>query len=170
MANENKDLYYLHELTGYQVAEDYPDVRGWKVNDIDDRLIGKVDGLLVSKSAERVVYLDVEVDDGIIEAGHKVYGAPVTEVHEYLNKEGEDHLIIPIGMLDLDETEKLVRSNQITHETFAKASRFSKGADIDREYEAAVYKSYRPESTDTPVRDSNDFYDRSEFKKTKDAD
>ncbi len=62
MTEKNKDLYNLHDLSGYKVAEDYADVRDWEVIDVDKRTIGKVDGLLVSKQAERVVYLDVEVD------------------------------------------------------------------------------------------------------------
>ncbi|MDQ6890962.1 MAG: PRC-barrel domain-containing protein [Bacteroidota bacterium] len=70
MADKNKNLYYLHELSGYKVADDYPDVRDWKVEDANGRLVGKVDGLLVNKTAERVVYLDVEVDKSIIEEGH----------------------------------------------------------------------------------------------------
>jgi hypothetical protein len=32
------------------------------VKDANNRIIGKVDHLLVNKTAERVVYLDVEVD------------------------------------------------------------------------------------------------------------
>ncbi len=167
MADENKDLYYLNELSDYKVAEDYPDVRGWEVKDADNRTIGKVDNLLVSKSAKRVVYLDIEVDEAVIEAGHDTYGESAANgVHEYLNKEGEDHLIIPIGMVNLNESEELVHSNQVTHETFAKTSRFNKGEVINRDYELLVYGSYLPKSTDTRVEDDKNFYDRKEFKKS----
>jgi hypothetical protein len=167
MADENKDLYYLHELSGYKVAEDYPDVRGWEVKDTDNRTIGKVDGLLVSKSAERVVYLDVEVDKAVIEAGHEVYSATVNGVHEFLNKEGEDHLILPIGLATLEEDNKLVYSDSLTHETFAGASRFSKGATISREFEIVVFGQYRPELMDLIAEQNNDFYNRKEFKTRK---
>nr|WP_294894958.1 hypothetical protein [uncultured Pedobacter sp.] len=66
MKDENKDLYYLHDLSDYKIASDYPDFRGWKLQDTAHREIGTVDGLLVSKSAERVVYLDIEVNEDLI--------------------------------------------------------------------------------------------------------
>jgi len=71
MTTKNKNLYYLHELSDYKVASDYADVRDWEVVDADKRTIGKVDALLVNKEAERVVYLDVEVNASLIEAGHE---------------------------------------------------------------------------------------------------
>lgn len=95
MKNENKNLYYLHELSDYKVADNYSDVRDWEVVDSDGRYIGKVDALLVNKEAERVVYLDVEVDRSVIEAGHETYSQPSNEgVHEFLNSDGENHLIL----------------------------------------------------------------------------
>ncbi len=67
----NKHLQYLDDLSDYKVADEDPDVRGWKVKDINDRTIGKVVSFLVNKEAKRVRYLDVEVDESIIEEGHK---------------------------------------------------------------------------------------------------
>lgn len=29
--NKNKNLVYLDELSGYKVASDYPDIKGWDV-------------------------------------------------------------------------------------------------------------------------------------------
>jgi hypothetical protein len=46
----------------------------------------------------------------------------------------ENHLIIPIGMVIIDEKNKLVNTNQIDSSTF-KANRFKKGDVIDFEYE-----------------------------------
>ncbi|OAQ38741.1 photosystem reaction center subunit H [Pedobacter psychrophilus] len=162
MKNENKDLVYLHDLSGYKVAKDYPDVRDWDVQDNDFRKIGKVDALLVSKIAERVVYLDVEVDESVIEEGHEVYGKPTAEgIHEFLNKDGDDHLIIPIGLVKLDEENKIVHASQINYSTFVKTSRYSKGNDISRDYELGVYKNYVPDYDD--ANDGDDFYRRDAF-------
>ena len=58
MTDTNKNLFNLDELSGYKVADDYSDVRGWDVKDANDRIIGKVEHLLVNKIAERVVYLE----------------------------------------------------------------------------------------------------------------
>jgi hypothetical protein len=67
MTDTNKNLFNLDELSGYKVAKNYNDVRVWDGKDANNRIIGKVDHLLVNKSAERVVYLDIEVDTTLIE-------------------------------------------------------------------------------------------------------
>lgn len=164
MSETKKNLYYLDELPDYQVASEYCDVRGWDVVDADKRTIGKVDRLLVNKSAERVVYLDVEVDKSLIEEGHKTYEVPASEgVHEFLNKDGDDHIIIPIGMANLDEENKLVLTDQINYTTFTKTSRFKKGDNIDYDYELKVLRHYIGDETIDGIVDNDRFYRRKEF-------
>lgn len=165
MADDKKNLYYLHELSDYKVESDDPDVRGWKVKDADGRDIGKVDNLLVNKEKQKVVYLDVEVDESILEADHKPYGRPAKgEVHEFINKNGEDHLIIPVGLASLNTDEKYVYTDRIKYRTFAETKRIEKGAPIDRDYEIVVLESYNRDhngsesnvdrnGTDTPKED-----------------
>lgn len=144
MKNRKKHLYYLEELNDYKVAKNYSDVRGWSVKDSNNRVIGKVDNLLVNKELERVVYLDVEVDSSIIEANHDPYGKPEnTAVHEFVNKEGENHIIIPIGLIDINEARKFVYTDTIDHQTFAETKRIKTGANIDRQYEETVLQSYQ---------------------------
>lgn len=165
MTDKNKNLYYLNELSDYKVAEDYADVRNWEVIDADQRAIGKVDGLLVSKQAERVVYLDVEVDKSIIEAGHETFAVAADKgVHEFLNEDGENHLIIPIGMVTLDEDNKKVLSNNINYTTFAKTKRFKKGADLEKPYELMILPHYFPSDYfDEESSLNKQFYNRKEF-------
>jgi len=166
MKDKNKNLYYLHELSDYKVAEEYADVRDWEVIDADKRTIGKVDGLLVNKQAERVVYLDVEVEASLIEAGHQTYATPVSEgVHEFLNEDGENHLIIPIGLVRLDEENKKAHCNQIDYSTFAKTKRFKKGFDVEKSYERMVLPHYLPDyKFDEDSGSDNRFYNGKEFK------
>ncbi len=164
MTDTNKNLFKLDELSGYKVAEDYSDVRGWDVKDANSRTIGKVDHLLVNKTAERVVYLDVEVDSTLIEEGHNTYQTAASEgVHAFLNKDGENHLIIPIGMATLDEENKLVNANQIDRSTFAKIKRFKKGDVIDFDYELDVIRHYKGDNTIHSSNAVDGFYDREEF-------
>jgi hypothetical protein len=165
MTDTNKNLYNLDELSGYKVADNYHDVRGWDVKDANNRTIGKVDHLLVNKIAERVVYLDVEVDELLIEDGHNTYQTKVSDgVHQFLNEDGENHLIIPIGMANIDEENKLVSTNQIDSSTFAKTKRFKKGDDIDFGYELNTVRHYRGDNTIHSSNDAGGFYDREEFK------
>lgn len=166
MTDTNKNLFNLDELSGYKVADDYSDVRGWDVKDANDRTIGKVDHLLVNKIAERVVYLDVEVDEALIKNGHDTYETKVSDgVHQFLNKDGENHLIIPIGMADIDDENKEVITKQIDSLTFAKAKRFRKGDLLDFDYELNLVRHYRGDNT-IQSSDSDEFYNREEFKNT----
>ena len=144
MENKNRTLYYLSELSDYKVASDDPDVRGWKVNDREQRCIGKVDNLLVNKNTKRVVYLDIEVDQSIIDSDHQVYTGVQSRdgVHEFLNEKGENHLILPIGLVTLDKDTKKVHTQSVDFQTFASAKRYAKGNDFNREYELAVLSNY----------------------------
>jgi len=172
MDTPKKNLYRLDELSGYKVASHYHDVRGWKLVDADNRTIGKVDDLLVNKATERVVYLDVEVDKDLIEEGHEPYETSVSEgAHEFLDKDGHNHLIVPIGAVNLDESNKQVISNAIGFDTFRKSKKFSKGQNLDRNYEVQIINIYYPGDTASTTAgsshsDDNDdesFYNRSQF-------
>ncbi len=158
MTEHKKHLYYMNELSEYKITDGYPDIRGWDVKDFNNRVIGKVDNLLVNKDAERVVYLDVEVDKTIIDTKHDPYGRPShVEVREFVNKDGENHIIVPIGLVDLNEDSKYVYTDIIDHETFSETKRFRKGDNVNREYEVQVLDSYERKSH-SKFDDNDDFY------------
>ena len=168
MEKEEKHLYSLDELSDYKVASDDPDVRGWDVRDADNRLIGEVENLLVNKNLKRVVYLDVHVDKTIIDANHDPYGRPNNvDIREFVNKDGENHVIIPIGMVNLDKENENVLSTGIDHRTFAETKRYPKGTSINRDYESVVLKSYNRDTPSEKVYDDDTFYDRDEFDRNK---
>src|SRR5690606_21653394 len=156
MATENKKhLYYLHELSDYKVADGYPDVRGWDVKDFDNRVIGKVDNLLVNKDSQRVVYLDIEVDKSIIDAKHDPYGRPSnSEVKEFVNKDGENHIILPIGMVDLTSDSNYVYTDIIDYKTFSETKRIRKGDNVGRNYERMVMSSYDRKRNNKPYEET----------------
>jgi photosynthetic reaction center H subunit len=76
----------LSRLDDYEVADGYPEVRGWEVRDAADRAIGRVHDLLVDIAALRVRYLDVEL-------------AP-----SFAQSEAERRVLIPVERADLDGT------------------------------------------------------------------
>ena len=159
MENNEKDLCYLHELSDYKVDSDYPDVRGWNVKDAQNRTIGKVDGLLVSKQAERVVYLDVKVDEELIAHGREANATQQSnDVREFLNEDGEDHLIVPIGMADLNDDNNEVHCDKIGYDLFSSSKRFAKDADIDRNYELISYTHFAGDKAVTERVEGNDEY------------
>lgn len=165
--NKSKTLYYLDELSDYKVASEYPDVRGWEVKDAQARTVGEVDDLLVHKLAKRVVYLDVEVEEELIQEGHEPLERSAGEgVHEFINKDGENHLIIPIGLAFLDEENKIVHCDSIDRNTFKKTKRFSKGSEVGREYELVVIQTYVPDgSSSTDIGNDDTFYDREAYRR-----
>jgi hypothetical protein len=153
MTTANKHLYRLDELSDYKVSDGYNDVKGWNVKDRDNRVIGTVDNLLVNKESERVVYLDVEVDQSIIDAKYDPYSNPNNnDVREFVNNEGENHVIIPIGLVDIDQDQKYVYTDSIDYRTFAETKRYRKGDHFDRTYELAVLDSYNRHNSITEER------------------
>jgi len=161
---ENRTLFYLEELDDYKVANDQKDVRGWEVKDIDNRVIGEVNNLLVNKNTERVVYLDVELDESILNENHEPFSAKAKDgIHEFVNEEGENHVIIPIGLANLDLDAKIVSTKSIHQETFAKTKRFKKDSPIYRDYETLILKTYtRPEDVVNYPKDDL-FYEQKFF-------
>ena len=84
-------------------------------------------------------------------------------LHGFINKDGDDHLIVPIGMASINAEQKKILTNQIDFNTFAKARRFNKGAAIDRDYELILLRHYiRDDAIDVTNLD-NEFYNRKEF-------
>lgn len=141
--SDQRSLYRLNELSDFQIASGYPDVRGWEVRDADNRVIGKVDELLVNTDSKEVVYLDIQVDKTIIEAGHDPYCLPSNiNVREFVNQDGENHVIVPIGLAEIYEDRKYLQTNTIDYQTFASTKRIRKGAVVDRGYEVIVLDSY----------------------------
>ncbi len=163
--NKNKSLFYLEELSDYKVSNSDKDVRGWNVNDVDGRTIGKVNNLLVNKNTERVVYLDVEVDKSIIDVDYKPYSHKAKDgVHDFINEDGENHVIIPIGMAHLDLDKEIVSTRKINHDTFSRTKRKKKNMPIQRDYEVVILDTYTRPEDEVHYPEDDTFYDRQEFK------
>ncbi len=165
MENKDKNLYRLDELSDYKIASNYSDVRGWKIVDAENHTIGKIDNLWVNKDMQRVVYLDVKLDKGLIEDNRNEVRDVIANDNgkEFIYKEGHSHIIIPIGSVNINKDTKIVMANSIGYDTFRNTSRYNTQHNFDRDYERRVMKSYYPEND--PNYDSNDdtFYKRREF-------
>jgi len=162
--NKESNLFYLDELGKYKVANSDKDVRGWKVKDLENRVIGEVDSFLVNKNTERVVYLDVELDESIIDKDYKPYSYSSKEgVHDFINEDGEKHVIIPVGMAQLHLDDGYVSTDKIDHETFASTKRVKKRTPINRDYEIVILDSYNRHENNNTYADDDTFYQRKEF-------
>lgn len=89
------------------------------------------------------------------------------DVHEYLNKDGDNHLIIPIGYATLDHDDKNVMTDKISHDTFASTKRYSKNGNVSRDYELNVLENYDRDTRYEEHRDNDKLYERREFSSSK---
>ncbi|APG59749.1 hypothetical protein [Christiangramia salexigens] len=156
MSAIKKHLYYLKELKNYKVLSSDDDIRGWKVKDLDNRTIGTIDDLLVNKDLGKVVYVDVLVDQSIIDSAHDPFEPSQTSgLREFINKDGENHIIIPIGLISLNKKEKFIFTESINYNTFAATRRFKTGESISREYEDHILRSYKRSPTPNGLSNSD---------------
>lgn len=167
METKHKNLYRLDELSDYKIASNYSDVRGWKIVDADNRTIGKIDNLWVNKEMMRVVYLDVNVDKSLIEDSKiEIHDAIANDNgREFVYREGDSHIIIPIGSVNINKDTKTVMAHNIGYNTFRRTNRYNSLENFDRNYERSVLNSYYPDPDSRFVSDSDDdsFYNRREF-------
>jgi photosynthetic reaction center H subunit len=75
----------LSELKDFEVAEGYPDIRGWRVDSTDGTEVGRVHDLLVDADRLRTRYIDLRLTP-------EIAATP-----------GERDVLVPIGAAHLDE-------------------------------------------------------------------
>ena len=144
-------LRRLSEMDHVRVAKGAPDPRGWTVVAGDGAEVGRVRDLLVDLEAQRVRYLDVELDAA----------APGT---------GERHLLVPIGRARLDDEHDRVRIDRLAASEVASLPRYG-GTDFDREYEGAIRRGFFPDGITPEMLDMmtqldeahGDFYAADDF-------
>lgn len=106
----------LNQLAGYRVADGEPDIRGWDVVTGDGRRLGKVDDLLVDTQANKVRYVDVDMD-------------------------GDNrHVTVPIGYARLEQGRHQVLVDRLGDEQLRALPEYNHGA-VTREYEEQVSRA-----------------------------
>lgn len=117
----NQDLRRLSDADDFDVAEGYPDIRGWEVKGPDGRKLGKVKDLIVSVSEMRVRYVDVDVD-------RSLRGTAATD--------DDGHALLPIGAVELDDKNDDVLASGLGSD-FASYPRYG-GTEITHGYESTL--------------------------------
>jgi hypothetical protein len=138
--NRDKHLFRLGELNDYKVASGDPDVRGWTIVDRDNREFGTIDELIVDPNQEKARYLDV------VPSRERAAG-------------GEDHLLIPIGVARIDDSDNRVIVREINSELLNSYPPH-RGDAITRDYEYEIVERFnRPDGTTAATRhEGTDFY------------
>ncbi|MEX2583538.1 MAG: DUF2382 domain-containing protein [Gemmatimonadota bacterium] len=136
----------LDELNDFKVAEGDPDVRGWDVLSADGRKIGDVDNLLVDATAMKVRYLDVDIDDELLEDG------------------ADRHILIPIGYARLDEDDDQIFVDSLNSTNLMQIPAYRHEA-LTRDYETTLRGHFDNDFSAEPETDfySHDLYDSDRF-------
>jgi sporulation protein YlmC with PRC-barrel domain len=146
--SQNKRIFYLDELDGLKVHHNDPDVRGWDVYTSDEKKIGEVENLIVDKKDKMVRYLDVHLDDSIIPEGSKPLdtkdSGSAGKVHEHMNEEGQRHMIIPVGLVDIDKGSKNLNMKDYSFDSISGAPRYNRNEGFTRKYEVEVRDKFLP--------------------------
>ncbi len=138
---KHRRLVYLKELKDYKMAKHDPDVRGWNVHDANNDKVGTVSGLLADPEKERIIYLDVDVMDEIVSHDHDPFDARHEEgIHEYQDKEGDIHMIIPVGVAHIDRETKKVIADGIDQGSLRNfpSYRYRESSNVHPDYERRV--------------------------------
>jgi photosynthetic reaction center H subunit len=106
----------LGDLRDFEVAEGYPDIRGWKVESADGREVGKVHDLLVDLDNMRTRYLDVRLASDIAATpGDRDVLVPIGTAQV---ADGADVVRVPltaerVGLLPLYDHGRLTRTHEL---------------------------------------------------------
>jgi photosynthetic reaction center H subunit len=148
----------LSELSDFEVAEGYPDIRGWNVTTADGTEVGKVHELIVDTSEMRTRYLDVRLKHGLV------------------GTFDERDVLVPIGRARLlTEGDDRIIVDGLTADRFALLPAYTHGA-LTREHESELLRHFSvadamvttagaaaAATTDRNFYDSDHFDDRRTF-------
>jgi hypothetical protein len=106
----------LGALRDFEVAEGYPDIRGWRVESADGREVGKVHELLIDIDNMRTRYLDVRLTPAIAATpGDRDVLVPIGTAQV---ADGSDVVRVPltaerVGLLPLYDHGRLTRTHEL---------------------------------------------------------
>ena len=153
--NRNSRLRFLDDLSGYKVHHDDIDPRGYSVKLRTGETIGEVEGLLADVDAKLVRYIEVDVDDSVI---NRYDRDRYTDEHR--------HALIPVGLVHIDPSSNSITVAGITNDQIVDYPRFHKergyttGYEIDTNDYLAGFHDYG--STYDRNRYSSDEYRRAD--------
>lgn len=141
---KNAALIRLKEMEGYAVSDKDPDVRGWKVISKNGKEVGTIDELIVDQDAMKVRYLDIDLNDDFLESGR------------------DRHLLLPIGVAEIDEKDDLVFIPGIDRAMVSKIPAFD-GNHLTRDYETTLINVLSEDNVTSTGGENENFYDREQF-------
>jgi uncharacterized protein (TIGR02271 family) len=148
--SDEPEVAALSDLGDYEVAEGYPDPRGWTVRASDGAEVGKVHDLIVDTGTMRTRYLDIRLSDDIAGAS------------------GERDVLVPIGTARVDDHGDSVIVNNLTSDRFASLPPYERGS-FSRDHEANLRSHFTggdamsAGTIGAGATGGSDFYDHDHF-------
>lgn len=148
MANENINDNRLHELrgSGYEMAEGDPDIRGWKVRNLQGQVMGNIDELIFDPASKKVRYLVIDIEG-------KVFNIISRKV------------LVPVGLAELHEENDDVIFPDVTPGQLAALPDYKKG-NVTEATEKSIRNVFGEAGVATMAADTNgtdDFYNHEHF-------
>lgn len=149
--DETPRVAALSDLGDFQVADGYPDPRGWDVVAADGNKVGKVHDLIVDTGSMRTRYLDVKLD-------HKAVPAAAGK------RDDDWDALIPVGSARLADDNDEVMLPSMTATQLAVLPAFEHG-EITRDYENQVLTGVggAAAGATAATAGTRDFYDTQHF-------
>ncbi len=150
MATDANSTGYSHleELTGsdYEIKDGQPDIKGWKVLDVQRKRVGEVTDLLFNPQTNKVRYL-------IADLKHNDFNLAARKI------------AIPIGLAELHEHDDEVLLPQVTAIHLTSLPGYEKGKPLTQDKELAIRNAFAvPEPKVLP---GADFYEHEHFNQNK---
>ncbi len=124
--DDSKRLCRLGDMSDYEVADEDPDIRGWDVLGENGEKIGTVEELIVDTSTMKVRYLDIDLDDSVIEGNE------------------ERHVLIPIGAAKLDDDDDNVFVQGLDRRVVNRFPAYKDRQPVTRDYENQIRSTLSP--------------------------
>lgn len=119
----NKSLSFVDDLSGYKVHHDDTDIRNFDVKLATGETIGEVEGLLADVAAKFVRYVEIEIEDDVINK------------HTAGRYTSEDrHVLVPVGLIAIN-SDKSVTINGLGFEHLVDYPRFNRSHGYTTGYE-----------------------------------
>ncbi|PPK86267.1 hypothetical protein CLV84_3190 [Neolewinella xylanilytica] len=120
----NTKLKFLDNLSGYKVHHDDVDPRGYTVKLPSGETVGEVEGLLADVDAKMVRYVEIEIDDDII-----------NRYDRGRYTEEDRHALIPVGLVHIDTKSNSVTLSGLENDHMTNYPRFRKDRGYSTRYE-----------------------------------
>jgi len=140
----NDRRHKLKELdhSDYQIAENQPDIDGWRIVDTSGKKVGKVKDLLFDESALKVRYIVTNLKKG-----------------DWLDDDRD--ILIPIGQAKLDRDNERVVVPNIGRDVVTTLPHYNKVDDLTYDDETRIRNSFS--GTGTADYDQDNFYDHEHY-------